>query len=163
MKLIILKFLCLVILINCVPPEKIVKVHPEERIFQKVIVHEFSKNDSFELISQWLAESYITTEIYTDYINKEKGKIIGSLVLPAKKGELKTPVKMIYTIETKDNRFRLTAKNFMWVDYSEAETDLEKLKVTNLEELNIIFLQIRLKMLNPIKFYISNSQSDQDW
>ena len=87
-------------------------------IFRHVIEHDFNKQDSFQLISQWLAISYNNLEIYTDYINEEYGKIIGTVVLEPKEDNLLAAVKLTYIIEMKDNRFRLTTKNFLMAEYS---------------------------------------------
>ena len=132
-------------------------------VYRQVVAHDYSKEDSFQLIYQWLSEQFVTSETYIDYINEDQGKIIGNTVIQVNNGKLKAPVKMIYIFEAKDNRFRITTKNFILGEYTVFWTLINEHVIEDKEELDVISEEVKKQVILPLCEYMTNSKSDQNW
>jgi len=171
--LIFIGLVCIILIINCttISPHQSTSTpnlssHPDSQVksvFRHISEHKYNRNDSFQLISQYLEESISTSETIVNYLNENQGKIIGTTNVEIQKGKRIKPVKMVFIIDIKDNRFRLTFKNFIVGEHFGLLGIKSEYLVVDKEELMKINDQVKKMFLSPLCEYFRDSESEQSW
>jgi len=83
----------------------------KDRIFTRIIVHDLTKEKSFERIDAWVAKNYKNAQKVIQLREKEDGAIVLKPVVSWVFG-MTQPCRSTYTvsIKTKDNRTKLTCE-----------------------------------------------------
>jgi len=112
----IIILLGLLLLFNCASMQK---VPPEETQLQKIYeLQGMTKYVIFDRILAWIAETCISSKSFVEFKDKENGKIIGKGVTSflsgnGRGGIVEIPCRYTMIIDIKDNKIRLTYKNFI--------------------------------------------------
>lgn len=107
-------FVMTVLLIGCATMRE---VPVEERQIQKVYdLPKMSKNEIYDKTLSWMAETFVSSKKVIELADKDNGKIIGNAATTYDRcGMVNVTGYYTLIIEIKDERLRLTAKDFYWI------------------------------------------------
>ncbi len=85
---------------------------PDQLIIRRVIEVQKPKEELYSISMNWMAKTFKSAKAVIEYQDKEEGKIIGKGMMVVKYG-LGIPADTFFTltIETKDNKLRISVEN----------------------------------------------------
>ncbi|NQU68152.1 MAG: DUF4468 domain-containing protein [Candidatus Marinimicrobia bacterium] len=133
------------------------KVTTDQLNFQKVYeINNIASDENFDRTVEWMAVTFVDSREVVELKDRDRGKIIGNGIVEFKDVVNISECKFMVTIEIKDNRFRITFSNYLWLGTSFGNIPLDK--KYHVDQVNTSFLNMSDNLFNFIINY-----SDDTW